>query len=60
MIFRMTTNLPCLRRLCAAAVFAASLLPGPADAASLDNLRRSAVKIYVTVQRYDYMQPWQA
>jgi len=43
-----------------AAVVAVALLPRPAAAASLDDLRRSVVKIYVTVQRYDYMQPWQA
>jgi S1-C subfamily serine protease len=46
-------------RLFGAAV-ALALLPLAAAAASLDSLRRSAVKIYVTVQRYDYMQPWQA
>ncbi len=31
-----------------------------ADAVSVDRLRASVVKIYVTVQRYDYSQPWQA
>ena len=47
-------------RICAVAVVAAVLWPGASTATSLDNLRRSVVKIYVTVQRYDYMQPWQA
>jgi len=56
----MTTITLRIRRICAAAVVAMALLPFPATAASLDNLRRSVVKIYVTVQRYDYMQPWQA
>ena len=41
-------------------VVALALLSGLAAAASLDNLRRSVVKIYITEQRYDYMQPWQA
>lgn len=56
----MTTTALSFRRLCATALVATALLPGLATAASLDNLRRSVVKIYVTVQRYDYLQPWQA
>jgi len=49
-----------LRRglLCAAALLA--LAQPPRAAASLDDLRRSVVKIYVTIQRHDYLQPWQA
>ncbi len=35
-------------------------LPRPAAASSVDRLRASVVKIYVTIQRYDYSQPWQA
>ena len=56
----MTTTILRIRLACAVAAVALALLPRPAAAASLDDLRRSAVKIYVTVQRYDYMQPWQA
>ena len=56
----MTTTTHRVRRICAAAVFALALAPRMAAAASLDDLRPSVVKIYVTVQRHDYMQPWQA
>ena len=56
----MTTTTLRFRLICKAAVVALALLPRPVAAASLDNLRRSVVKIYVTVQRYDYLQPWQA
>jgi S1-C subfamily serine protease len=55
---RMTT--PTLRLLSAVAALGLALLPRPAAAASLDDLRKSVVKIYVTVQHYDYLQPWQA
>ena len=58
-ILRMTNTILRLRLACVATVVAL-ILPRPAVATSLDNLRRSVVKIYVTVQRYDYMQPWQA
>ncbi len=56
----MTTTSFRLRISGAAALIAVLLLPCVAAAASLDNLRRSVVKIYITEQRYDYMQPWQA
>ena len=56
----MTTIFLRLYRVCLVAVVTLLLLPGSSAASSLDNLRRSVVKIYVTVQHYDYMQPWQA
>ena len=57
----MTTPPFRLRCACAAGVaLALAVLPPPASASRLDSLRRSVVKIYVTVQRYDYTQPWQA
>ncbi len=40
-------------------VLAGGLWPTLLPAASIDTLRASVVKIYVTVQRYDYLQPWQ-
>ncbi len=35
-------------------------LPFPTDGASLTALQKSVVKIYATIQREDYAQPWQA
>lgn len=35
-------------------------MPLLSSASSIDKMRRSLVKIYVTIQRYDYTQPWQA
>jgi S1-C subfamily serine protease len=40
-------------------VLGALLAGGAARAASVETLRSAVVKIYVTVQHYDYLQPWQ-